>query len=69
MCKNNINLIYLSFVYSTYKFEKHKHCFLSENYEQTFFKKNHKKSDLMSEALIKAGRPDTSCARACYVGR
>jgi len=23
----------------------------------------------MIDALIKAGRPDTSCARACYVGR
>jgi len=23
----------------------------------------------MTDALIKAGRPDTSCARACYVGR
>jgi len=24
---------------------------------------------MMIDALIKAGRPDTSCARACYVGR
>jgi len=24
---------------------------------------------MMTDALIKAGRPDTSCARACYVGR
>jgi len=23
----------------------------------------------MTDALIKAGRLDTSCARACYVGR
>jgi hypothetical protein len=23
---------------------------------------------MMTDALIKAGRPDTSCARACYVG-
>jgi len=23
----------------------------------------------MTDALIKAGRPDMSCARACYVGR
>jgi len=23
---------------------------------------------MMTGALIKAGRPDTSCARACYVG-
>jgi len=23
----------------------------------------------MTDFLIKAGRPDTSCARACYVGR
>jgi len=24
---------------------------------------------MMTNALIKAGRPDTSCARASYVGR
>jgi len=24
---------------------------------------------MMTDALIKAGRPDISCARACYVGR
>jgi len=24
---------------------------------------------MMTDALIKAGKPDTSCARACYVGR
>jgi len=24
---------------------------------------------MMTDGLIKAGRPDTSCARACYVGR
>jgi len=24
---------------------------------------------MMTDALIKAGRPYTSCARACYVGR
>jgi len=24
---------------------------------------------MMTDALIKAGRPDTSCALACYVGR
>jgi len=24
---------------------------------------------MVTDALIKAGRPDTSCARACYVGR
>jgi len=24
---------------------------------------------MMTDALIKAGRPDTSCARGCYVGR
>jgi len=23
----------------------------------------------MTDALIKAGRPDTSCIRPCYVGR
>jgi len=24
---------------------------------------------MMADALMTAGRPDTSCARACYVGR
>jgi len=24
---------------------------------------------MMTDAVINAGRPDTSCARACYVGR
>jgi len=24
---------------------------------------------MMTDAFIKAGKPDTSCARACYVGR
>jgi len=24
---------------------------------------------MMTDALIKAGRPDTSCTSACYVGR
>jgi len=24
---------------------------------------------MMTDALIKAGRPEMSCARACYVGR
>jgi len=24
---------------------------------------------MMNDALIKVGRPDTSCGRACYVGR
>jgi len=24
---------------------------------------------MMTDALIKAGRPETSCARLCYVGR
>jgi len=35
-CKNNIELIYLTFVHCTYKLEKHKQYFLSENYQQTF---------------------------------
>jgi len=45
MCKNNIKLIYLTFIHSTYKFEKHKQSFLSENYEQTFPIKKHKQSN------------------------
>ena len=43
-CKNNIKLIYLTFIHCTCKFEKHKQSFLSENYEPTFLNKNHKKS-------------------------
>jgi len=44
-CKNNIKLIYLTSIYCTCKFEKHKQSnvqekhkqsFLSENYNQTF---------------------------------
>jgi hypothetical protein len=41
-CKNNIKLIYLTFIHCTCKFEKHKQCFLSLNYEQTFPNKKHK---------------------------
>jgi hypothetical protein len=36
MSKNNIKLIYLTFIHCTCKFEKHKQSFLSENCEQTF---------------------------------
>jgi hypothetical protein len=39
-CKNNIKLIYLTFVHCTWKFEKHKLSFLSENYEQTLRNKD-----------------------------
>jgi len=42
MCKNNIQLIYLTFMHCICKFEKHKQTFLSENYEQTFHNKKHK---------------------------
>jgi len=38
-------LIYLTFIRCTYKFEKHKQSFLSENYEQTFLNKKHKQSN------------------------
>jgi hypothetical protein len=38
-CKNNIKLINLTFIPCTFKFEKHKQSFLSENYEQTFSNK------------------------------
>jgi len=34
----------LTFIYCSCKFEKHKQYFLSENYEQTFHNKKHKKS-------------------------
>jgi hypothetical protein len=45
MCKNNIQLIYLTCIQCTYKFEKHKQSFLSENYEQNFPSKEHKQSN------------------------
>jgi hypothetical protein len=41
-CKNNITLIYLTFIPCTCKFEEHKQSFLSENYEQTPPNKKHK---------------------------
>jgi hypothetical protein len=44
-CKNNINLIYLTFIHCTCKFENHKQSFLGENYEQTFLNKKHKQSN------------------------
>ena len=37
-------MIYLTFIYCTCKFEKHKQSFLSENYEQIFPNKNYKQS-------------------------
>jgi hypothetical protein len=43
--KYNIKLIYLNFICSTCKFEKHKQSSLSENYEQTFPNKKHKQSN------------------------
>jgi hypothetical protein len=43
--KNNIKLINLTFIHCTCKFEKHKQCFLSGNYEQTFPNKTHKQSN------------------------
>jgi len=42
-CKNNTKLIYVTFVHCTYKFEKRKKSFISENYERTFPNKNDKK--------------------------
>jgi len=61
--------MYLTFIHYTCKFEKHKQSFLSEIYEQTFPNGKHKQSNvhdkILTDALIKAGRPDTSCARAC----
>jgi len=64
-----MKLIYLAFIHCTCKFEKHKQSFLSENCNRTFPNKKHKQSNVMTEALIKAGWPDTACALACYVGR
>ena len=40
-CKNNIKLIYLTFIHCKCKFEKHKQHFVSTNYEQTFPNKKH----------------------------
>jgi hypothetical protein len=45
MCKNNIKLIYSTFLHCTCKFEKHKQFFLNENYEQTFPNKKQKQSN------------------------
>jgi len=63
----------LTFIQCTCKFEKHKQSFLSEKYEQTFSNKKDKQSNahgkMMTDALIKAGRPDTSRTQACYVGQ
>ena len=44
-----MKLIYLTFVHCTCKFEKHKHSFLNENYEQTFPNKNYKKAHIKVE--------------------
>jgi hypothetical protein len=43
--KNNIKLIYLTVIHITYKIEKHKQPFLSENYEPAFPNKKHKQSN------------------------
>jgi len=43
MCTNNVKLIYLTFIQSTCKFEKHKKSFHSENYNRTFHNKSIKK--------------------------
>jgi len=45
MCTNNIKLIYLTFIHSTYKFEKHKQSVPSANYEQIFPNKKHKQRE------------------------
>ena len=45
MCKNNIKLVCITFIRCTCKFEKQKHSFHSENYEQTFPNKKHKQSN------------------------
>jgi len=45
MCKNNIKLIYLTFIQGTCKFEKHEQYFLIENYEQTSPNIKHKQSN------------------------
>ena len=46
--KNNIKLIYLTFIHCTCKFEKYKQSFLSENYEQTFHNKKNKDDESRS---------------------
>jgi hypothetical protein len=45
MCKNYIELIYLTFIHCTCKSEKHKQSLFSENYEQTFPNKKHTQSN------------------------
>ena len=44
-CKNDIQLIYSTCIHCTCKFERHKQSFLSENCEQTFPNKKHKRSN------------------------
>ena len=38
-CKNNMKLIYLTFIHRACKFEKYKQSFPSENYKRTFHNK------------------------------
>jgi len=45
MCKNNIKVIYLTFIRCTCKFEKPKQSFPSENCEHIFPNKKHKQSN------------------------
>ena len=47
-----MKLIYLIFIHSTCKFEKHKQSFPSENYEHTFSNKNHKPSSAHEKQIF-----------------
>jgi len=57
--KNNVKLINLTFI----------HCPDKQIIELTGNGTLKTITKMMIDALIKAGKPDTSCARACYVGR
>ena len=64
-------MIYLTFMHCTCKFEKYKPYCLSEDCDHTYPNKKHKQTsahEKMTDALFKVGRPNTSCARTCYVG-
>ena len=61
MRKNNIKLIYLTFIHCACKFKKHKQSFLSENYEQTFPNKKYKQSN--AHEKHKQSFPSANCHR------
>jgi hypothetical protein len=62
--KNYTNLIYLTFMHCTCKFENYKQSFLSENNEQTFPNKKHKQSN--AHERHKETFPSENYNRICH---